>query len=68
VKADNDDFAEKAMRKIQALEAKIRELLPTPAPNPEKTRQEAENHARRALGVVMGDRKSPPSLPTKKPT
>lgn len=63
VKAENDDFAEKAMRKIQALEAEIAKLRPTPAPNPEKTRQEAENHARRALGMVMGDRKSPPSPP-----
>lgn len=63
VKAENDDFAEKAMRKMQALEAEIAKLRPTPAPNPEKTRQEAENHARRALGVVMGDRKSPPSPP-----
>lgn len=68
LKAENDDFVEKAMRKMQALEAKIRELLPTPAPRPEKTRQEAENHARRVMDVVMGDRKSPTSPPPlKKP-
>lgn len=68
VKADNDDFAEKAMRKMAALEAENARLRPTLAPTPEKPRQEAKNDALGPLGVVMGDRKSPSSLPTKKPS
>jgi hypothetical protein len=32
VKAEHDDFVEKAMKKMQALQAKIKELQPTPQP------------------------------------
>lgn len=59
LKAENDDFAEKAMKRMEALQAEIKRLSPSPPPNPQK----------RAVGAMstLVAARSEPALPQVQP-
>ena len=69
LKTENDDFAEKVMQKMKALQEKIKELTPTPLPQPvEKAPGEAKNDAQKEVGAVTADRKPSSTLKFRKPS